>query len=111
MDVDFDNLSEEKKIAAFEHYLELACRCQNYHNVIKGREEILKLPRDWVVVRLLNTIPSLEDDYEYAHFMVVLKKIGNRVLLVKYLDWGLKAEDQAIVELANALNEAFKRPL
>lgn len=110
MDIDFDSLPEEKKIAAFEHYIDLACRCQNYRNLVKGCQEILKLPREWVVDRLMNNIPSLEDDYEYAQFMGVLKNIGNTELFTKYLDWGLVSADPAIAELAETLNIVFKRP-
>jgi hypothetical protein len=82
--------------------LELACQCQNTRNILRGRAEILSLPRDAVLAqidRVASEYLDLTDEWEFRRLLEVYKELDKH-LLRELVSRGLQSANSEIREAA-----------
>lgn len=82
--------------------LGLACQSQHIGMIILARQTIAKIPSEWLIRQLPETISdslSLEDEWEYRRLLELLREVSPQ-LLKRYIEQGLKSNDGDIREAA-----------
>jgi hypothetical protein len=82
--------------------LESACQAQNVSVIVRGRNEILAMPRDAVlqtIERVAAECLTLDDEWEYRR-LLELYELLDRGLLQRLIDVGLKSNNWEVREAA-----------
>jgi hypothetical protein len=84
--------------------LELSCQCSYSPNIEKGRNNILKLPRQYVlknIEQIACKVLNIDDEWEFRRFLELLLLLGDVPLIKKNIEIGLKSRNTEIVETSN----------
>ncbi len=82
--------------------VELACDASNAPNIVKGREIIFSMPREWVLENIEDVATeslNLTDEWHYIRLLEVYRGL-NHNLYEKLIEYGLKSSNEEIVEAA-----------
>jgi hypothetical protein len=87
---------------AFRSAIRLACQAQNAGRIVAGREQVLALPRAWVLERIEQVAVEaldLSDYWEYLRLLELAELLDER-LVQRFVTLGLDSGDPDVREAA-----------
>ena len=94
------------KVAILSKSLKYACKASSAPSILKGRQQILDLPRKWVIDNIHKVAEEtldLTDDWEYRRLLELYTEL-DLVLLRKLIAFGMESPNEAIREAAGEFN-------
>lgn len=82
--------------------IQLACQPQNAHRIVAGRQQVLAMPRDWVLQSLENLVNEcldLTDQWEYRRLLELAQEL-DADLVKRLVQLGHASNDEDIQEAA-----------
>jgi len=83
--------------------LQLACQAQHMSNIISGRNQIVALPRSWVLENIEKTaIETLDlgDDWEYRRLLEIADLLRDSGLVSRLVTFGQQSVNPDVREVA-----------
>jgi hypothetical protein len=92
----------EPTLDAFRSAMQLACRPQNAGRIMTGRQQVLALPRAWVLERINQVAVEaldLSDYWEYRR-LLELAELLDAGIVQHFVKLGLASPDPDVLEAA-----------
>lgn len=92
----------EPNLDALRDAIQLACQAQNVSRIVKGRQQVLALPRAWVLERIEQVAGEaidLSDEWEYRRLLELAESL-DAGLVQRFVSLGLDSEDPEVREAA-----------
>jgi hypothetical protein len=92
----------EPSLDTLHSAIQFACQPQNASRIVRGRQQVLALPRSWVLAhieRVAAAALDLSDDWEYRR-LLELAALLDAGLLQRLVQFGLASSDHEVPEAA-----------
>ncbi len=95
--------AEQTTIDDLRTAIQLACQPQNAHRIVLGRQQVLAMPRLWVL-QTIEAVASecldLTDDWEYRRLLELANEL-DAAMVERLVQLGVASDDQDVREAAN----------